>query len=255
VASVSIALRNAYGKASVSAEIAWLESGTDQALGDDLLQEILGIEFTWLFAIFLAVLSILDYRKRCGRTVELACLIAGIPWILFHFAEIKDLYKKYEPYVDNEAMWSFGQAMPLILTLLPILVSLGMFSSPFRLGSTAFTSNSNMLLEAYMDHSVLNADTNAPPDEQHPMSQDGEDIPASQNEVLWYFNIFLAMSFVRKVKVVMILVGVAGGGLGLLILLQWYHGNRATGKASTSYPCYSFFRLHGWQWYLTKFLQ
>jgi hypothetical protein len=130
----------------------------------------LGIEFTWLFAIFLAVLLILDYYKRCGRTVELACLIAGIPWILFHFAKIKDLYKKYELYVDNKAMWLFGQVMPLILTLLPILVSLGMFSSLFRLGSTAFTLNSNILLEAYMDYSILNVDTNAPPDKQHPTS-------------------------------------------------------------------------------------
>lgn len=102
--------------------------------------------------------------------------------------------------------------------------------------------NSNRLLEAYA----------SAPRAEHPESKVREDISASQNEVPW---VFTAIFFAGNVKVLVILVGAAGADLGLTLLLQWYHGNRATGKASSSYPCYCFFRLYGWQWCLTKFLQ
>lgn len=238
VASISIDLRNAYEKESVSAEIAWLQGVTDQVVGDNPLREVLCIGFAWLSAVLLAVLLILDYRKRHGRAVELAGLIAGIPLILFRFAAIKDLYKKYEPYVSNDTIWSLGQVIPLTLNLVSILIMLGMLLYSFCLVGTTFTSNSNRLLEC-----ILDANTNAPPDEQHPKSKDGEDIPTNQNEVPWHFNIVIAIFFVREGAIVAIL-GVAGGCLGLLLIGQFCYRNRSTGKASSSYPCHYFSCLH-----------
>src|SRR5204863_7031870 len=127
---------------------------------------------------------------------------------------------------NNDMMWSSGQVIQLALVFsVPIVSFFGMFSYPFCFsGVTAYTSSTNRLLEAC---------TSPPRVKQHPESEVGEDIPASQNDLPWYFIISPAIFFVRKVKVVLILAGAVGAGLGLMFLLQWYHGNRATGKASS----------------------
>lgn len=138
LASFSIALHNAFDKESVSAELAWLESGTDQVVDDSTLLEILSTTIGELACLF--ALLIFAYRRGGGRIGELACLTVGIPLILLHFTEIKDLYKKYEPYVDNDRMWTFGQVFPVLSPLPPILSIFGMFSYPFCLGASAFTS-------------------------------------------------------------------------------------------------------------------
>ncbi len=99
--------------------------------------------------------------------------------------------------------------------------------------ATAFTLSSNILSEAYIDKTS---------DEgtkvrrvRRKMSSDVEDISESQNKVLWYLNILLAIFFIKKVKTIMVLVGIAGSGLCILLTLQLYHENHATGKASSTY--------------------
>jgi hypothetical protein len=86
--------------------------------------------------------------------------------------------------------------------------------------------------------------TNASLFEEHQMSKDEKDTSVIQNEVPWYSHVLLIMFFVREVKVMMILVGIPGLGLGLMLLLQRYHGSRATGKTSRIHSCYSLFRLY-----------
>jgi hypothetical protein len=119
LASCSITLYDAFYKKPVLAELAWLASGTDGVVDNSPLLEILGTNFgeiVWLFALNFT----LFYRKR-GELAVCSSLI------LLHFAQINDLYKEYEPYVDIDAVWSCGQVLVVVYTWLPMFSILGMF--------------------------------------------------------------------------------------------------------------------------------
>ncbi|KAK0642084.1 hypothetical protein B0T16DRAFT_224837 [Cercophora newfieldiana] len=77
---------------------------------------------------------------------------------------------------------------------------------------------------------LVQVHSNAP--QQPPKTVVGEDTPESDAGVPWYITIcpaiFPVMPLLRRVKVLAILLGVAGASVCLVLLFQWYSSNRAT---------------------------
>jgi hypothetical protein len=119
----SIAFYNAIHKVSVSTELAFLKDGVDASDNASFLVRLSPILFN--LACYSTLLLALRYRRRLGLIGERILGLAKIFIIGSHIFQFYYLHLEYRPYVRQEGSWSFGQVLPQIFLLIPLLSGYG----------------------------------------------------------------------------------------------------------------------------------